>query len=268
MRRLLQKDFVSQSQPLLLWKKKTDIKAKWWTGCLRAGRGCVIVTTNHFTHVSTSKSWDLEKDIAFHFDREINKIHRTNKYDNWQLLFDLMWQSLNSTYCATCMRLRGNYLSGNPAHQSRQKQNISRPSVYTMYIIHTYVYVSDASKPEARNQFPRLVVNRMRRHFKSPQIIPKLSPIFRLVQNKTWGSWRHSWDTRSRGCLLRTWPERVFALIPHICHEHHERRSCKFFLAGVNFYRFNAKNWHFWQILSRKVVFFYRFNAKNWRFST
>ena len=130
-RRFLQKDFEWQSQPLLLWKKKTDIKSKCWTGCLRAGRGCVIVTTNHFTHVSTSKSWDLEKDIAFHFDWEINKIHKTNKYDNWQLLFDLMWQSLNSTYCAMCMRLRGNYLSGNPAHQSRQKQNISRPSVYT-----------------------------------------------------------------------------------------------------------------------------------------
>ena len=44
--------------------------------------------------------------------------------------------------------------------------------------------------------------------------------------------------------------------IPHICHEHHERRSCKFFLAGVNFYRFNAKNWHFRQILREKVAFF------------
>ena len=31
---------------------------------------------------------------------------------------------------------------------------------------------------------------------------------------------------------------------------------CKFFLAGVNFYRFNAKNWHFWQILHQKVAFF------------
>ena len=31
---------------------------------------------------------------------------------------------------------------------------------------------------------------------------------------------------------------------------------CKFFLAGVNFYTFNAKNWHFRQILSEKVVFF------------
>ena len=30
--------------------------------------------------------------------------------------------------------------------------------------------------------------------------------------------------------------------IPHICHG---RRPCKFFLAGVNFFRFNAKNWHF-----------------------
>ena len=52
--------------------------------------------------------------------------------------------------------------------------------------------------------------------------------------------------------------------------------SCKFFLAGVNFYRFNAKNWNFRQILRKKVAFFtdltrkigvfYRFNAKNWRF--
>ena len=31
---------------------------------------------------------------------------------------------------------------------------------------------------------------------------------------------------------------------------------CKFFLAGVNFYRFNAKNWHFRQILRKKVAFF------------
>ena len=31
---------------------------------------------------------------------------------------------------------------------------------------------------------------------------------------------------------------------------------CQFFLAGVNFYRFNAKNWHFRQILREKVAFF------------
>ena len=33
--------------------------------------------------------------------------------------------------------------------------------------------------------------------------------------------------------------------IPHICHGRHRRRPCKFFLADVNFYRFNAKNWQF-----------------------
>ena len=33
--------------------------------------------------------------------------------------------------------------------------------------------------------------------------------------------------------------------IPHICHRRHGRRPCKFFLAGVNFYRFNGKNWQF-----------------------
>ena len=32
---------------------------------------------------------------------------------------------------------------------------------------------------------------------------------------------------------------------------------CKSFLAGVNFYRFNAKNWHFRQILREKVAFFF-----------
>ena len=32
--------------------------------------------------------------------------------------------------------------------------------------------------------------------------------------------------------------------------------SCKNFLAGVNFYIFNAKNWHFRQILREKVAFF------------
>ena len=46
-------------------------------------------------------------------------------------------------------------------------------------------------------------------------------------------------------------------IIPFICHRHHRRCLCKKKLPGVNFYRFNAKNWRF----------FYRFNAKNWRFS-
>ena len=45
--------------------------------------------------------------------------------------------------------------------------------------------------------------------------------------------------------------------IPHICHEHHERRSCKFFLAGVNFYRFNAKNWRFFTDSTREIGVFF-----------
>ena len=36
--------------------------------------------------------------------------------------------------------------------------------------------------------------------------------------------------------------------------------SCKFFLAGVNFYRFNAKNWQF-------TVYFAVITQKNWQFS-
>ena len=38
--------------------------------------------------------------------------------------------------------------------------------------------------------------------------------------------------------------------IPHICHG----RPCKFFLPGVNFYRFNAKNWQFTVYLLREHV--------------
>ena len=32
---------------------------------------------------------------------------------------------------------------------------------------------------------------------------------------------------------------------------------CKFFLAGVNFYRFNAKNWHFDRFYVKKWLFFF-----------
>ena len=33
--------------------------------------------------------------------------------------------------------------------------------------------------------------------------------------------------------------------ISHICHGRHEYTRVNFYLAGVNFYRFNAKNWQF-----------------------
>ena len=33
--------------------------------------------------------------------------------------------------------------------------------------------------------------------------------------------------------------------IPDICHGRHGHVRVNFFLAGVNFYRFNAKNWQF-----------------------
>ena len=40
-------------------------------------------------------------------------------------------------------------------------------------------------------------------------------------------------------------------------------------LPGVNFYRFNAKNWQFtvyFAVITQKIGIFDRFNAKNWRF--
>ena len=57
-----------------------------------------------------------------------------------------------------------------------------------------------------------------------------------------------------------------FNVIPDIYHGRADGVRVNFFLASVNFYRFNAKNWHFRQILREKSGVFYRFNAKNWRF--
>ena len=45
-------------------------------------------------------------------------------------------------------------------------------------------------------------------------------------------------------------------LIPHICHGRHGRRPCKFFLAGINFFGCNAKNWRFFTDLTRKIGVF------------
>ena len=44
--------------------------------------------------------------------------------------------------------------------------------------------------------------------------------------------------------------------IPHICHKPHEYIRVNFFLAGVNFYRFNAKNWQFtvyFAVITQKI---------------
>ena len=61
-------------------------------------------------------------------------------------------------------------------------------------------------------------------------------------------------------------PDGAGGLIPHICHGSHGYIRVNFFLAGVNFYRFNAKM-AFSTDFTRKSGVFYRFNAKNWRFS-
>ena len=63
-------------------------------------------------------------------------------------------------------------------------------------------------------------------------------------------------------CLTRnqnleiSWTSEHQHTIPDICHGSHGYIRVNFFLAGVNFYRFNAKNWHFRQILREKVAFF------------
>ena len=73
---------------------------------------------------------------------------------------------------------------------------------------------------------------------------------------------RNGIEKKSRRCLHQSWVTLAgksrydevsdvtenhmqFArIIPHICHGRHGRRPCKFFLAGVNFYKFNAKRYH------------------------
>ena len=64
----------------------------------------------------------------------------------------------------------------------------------------------------------------------------------------------------------------VQEIIPDICHERHEYIRVNFF-DGVNFYRFNAKNWQFtvyFAVIKQKLAIFCVFcrkNAKNWQFT-
>ena len=80
---------------------------------------------------------------------------------------------------------------------------------------------------------------------------------------------KYGWDLRDHQHLLDTFltglvhaaqknprtqrNEGLSENIPHICHG---RRPCKFFLAGVIFYRFNAKNWQFtvyFAVITQKI---------------
>ena len=49
----------------------------------------------------------------------------------------------------------------------------------------------------------------------------------------------------SVGCLCRMILANKCLSIPDICHRRHGHTRVNFFLAGVNFYRFNAKSWQF-----------------------
>ena len=70
---------------------------------------------------------------------------------------------------------------------------------------------------------------------------------------KQWSLRVHQSENKSRQLFMflfgkEIWQQFVSQLIiviPHICHGRHRRRPCKFFLAGVIFFRFNAKNWQF-----------------------
>ena len=55
---------------------------------------------------------------------------------------------------------------------------------------------------------------------------------------------------------LKVWKLSFHRHIPHICYGRHGRRPCKFFLPGVNLYRFNAKNWQFtvyFAVITQKI---------------
>ena len=84
-------------------------------------------------------------------------------------------------------------------------------------------------------------------------------------EDDLWVSWTHSqlWSPQGSPC----WPLQVpisnlsififvFLIIPDICLERHEHARVNFFLAGVNFYRFNAKNWQFtvyFAVITQKI---------------
>ena len=65
-----------------------------------------------------------------------------------------------------------------------------------------------------------------------------------------------NWSHPQLTSLLLLLVMMIVMIIPHICHGRHGRRPCKFFLAGVNFYIFNAKNWHFFTDLTQKIGVF------------
>ena len=67
-----------------------------------------------------------------------------------------------------------------------------------------------------------------------------------LFQQRCFKVWSHCTDSRCQNTFCATSTVSKYNLdIPHICHGRHGRRPCKFFLAGVNFFRCNAKNWQF-----------------------
>ena len=60
-----------------------------------------------------------------------------------------------------------------------------------------------------------------------------------------WYWWWYWWSQDSINPYSLQWRSFSFCSIPHICHRHHRWCLCKKKLPGVNFYRFNVKNWQF-----------------------
>ena len=69
----------------------------------------------------------------------------------------------------------------------------------------------------------------------------------------------YGWFVRKKVISEKLWWTFVEKKDIHTSYLSREPRvyPCKFFLASVNFYRFNVKSWHFRQILREKVAFFF-----------
>ena len=97
------------------------------------------------------------------------------------------------------------------------------------------------------DQMPRM---EGKHHCASPLLFPSYISNFEQLEKERAVTivWVFFWSDGDCSYTNENHFSALLSAIPHICHGCHGRRPCKFFLASVNFFRCNAKNWRFLQI--------------------
>ena len=155
--------------------------------------------------------------------------------------------------CCTALLLSSNH---NCSHQAAKGQNLSsfgrelcelfaylhspyRPYLSSVILVvchfmdpryHTnskYLFKPKGALQESTDLWPQ-----------TPSVLAVVSLTPALINGST--NW---WDLSNQVVVHMQGIFQGILVIPHICHGRHGRRPCKFFLAGINFYRFNMKNW-------------------------